>query len=275
MSTLYLVATPIGNLGDITHRAVRILGEVDLIAAEDTRRTAKLLTHYQVEPQRSLFSYHEHSKPQRREQLLAALEEGNVALVTDAGTPGINDPGYKLIRAAIQAGHQICPIPGPSAPLVALSASGLPTDSFLYLGYLPAKESQRRSTLKEVARLPYTLIFLETPHRLLDALADLHDVLGDRDIAVARELTKLHEEVFRGDLKAATAHYAQNPPRGEITLVVAGASEEDLTWSQARLCAAIEAALRKGAKPSRLARRLAKESGWPRRDIYDLIVTMQ
>ncbi len=275
MNTLYLVATPIGNLGDITHRALQILGDVDLIAAEDTRRTGKLLHHYQIEPQRPPLSYHEHSKLHRREQILAALEEGDVALVTDAGTPGINDPGYKLIRAAIEAGHTVSPIPGASAPLVALSASGLPTDSFLYLGYLPSKESQRRSTLDEVARLPYTLIFLETPHRLLDALADLREVLGNRDIAVARELTKLHEEIFRGDITAAHAHYVQNPPRGEITLVVAGASEEDLTWSQERLRKAIQAALREGNKPSKVARRLAKESGWPRREIYDLVIESQ
>jgi 16S rRNA (cytidine1402-2'-O)-methyltransferase len=275
VSTLYLVATPIGNLGDITHRALQILGDVDLIAAEDTRRTGKLLHHYQIEPQRPPLSYHEHSKPRRREQILAALEVGDVALVTDAGTPGINDPGYKLIRAAIEAGHTVSPIPGASAPLVALSASGLPTDSFLYLGYLPSKESQRRSTLEQVARLPYTLIFLETPHRLLDALTDLHDVLGNRDIAVARELTKLHEEIFRGTLADAHTHYAQNPPRGEITLVVAGASEQDLTWSQERLRKAIQAALREGTKPSKVARRLAKESGWPRREIYDLVIESQ
>jgi 16S rRNA (cytidine1402-2'-O)-methyltransferase len=275
MSTLYLVATPIGNLGDITHRALQILGDVDLIAAEDTRRTGKLLHHYQIEPQRPPLSYHEHSKPRRREQILAALEVGDVALVTDAGTPGINDPGYKLIRAAIEAGHTVSPIPGASAPLVALSASGLPTDSFLYLGYLPSKESQRRSTLEQVARLPYTLIFLETPHRLLDALTDLHDVLGNRDIAVARELTKLHEEIFRGTLAEAHAHYVQNPPRGEITLVVAGASEEDLIWSEERLHKAIQAALREGTKPSKVARRLAKESGWPRREIYNLVIEYQ
>jgi 16S rRNA (cytidine1402-2'-O)-methyltransferase len=275
VSTLYLVATPIGNLGDITHRALQILGDVDLIAAEDTRRTGKLLHHYQIEPQRPPLSYHEHSKPRRREQILAALEDGDVALVTDAGTPGINDPGYKLIRAAIEAGHTVSPLPGASAPLVALSASGLPTDSFLYLGYLPSKESQRRSTLEEVARLAYTLIFLETPHRLLDALTDLHDVLGNRDIAVARELTKLHEEIFRGSLAEAHAYYTQNPPRGEITLVVAGASEDDLTWSQERLRKAIQAALREGTKPSKVARRLAKESGWPRREIYNMVIESQ
>jgi 16S rRNA (cytidine1402-2'-O)-methyltransferase len=234
-----------------------------------------LLHHYQIEPQRPPLSYHEHSKPRRREQILAALEDGDVALVTDAGTPGINDPGYKLIRAAIEAGHTVSPLPGASAPLVALSASGLPTDSFLYLGYLPSKESQRRSTLEEVARLAYTLIFLETPHRLLDALTDLHDVLGNRDIAVARELTKLHEEIFRGSLAEAHAYYTQNPPRGEITLVVAGASEDDLTWSQERLRKAIQAALREGTKPSKVARRLAKESGWPRREIYNMVIESQ
>jgi 16S rRNA (cytidine1402-2'-O)-methyltransferase len=168
MSTLYLVATPIGNLEDLSGRARRVLGEVRLIAAEDTRHTARLLKHYEIRT--PAISYHEHNKLVRLERVLAELAEGDVALVSDAGTPGLNDPGYELVRAALQAGHSVSPIPGPSAPLAALVASGLPTDAFLYLGYLPRKQGERRRLLGEVAGRPYTLVFLETPHRLLEAL---------------------------------------------------------------------------------------------------------
>ncbi|MEA3349176.1 MAG: 16S rRNA (cytidine(1402)-2'-O)-methyltransferase [Chloroflexota bacterium] len=275
MSRLYLVATPIGNLEDITHRALRVLDEVPLIAAEDTRQTHKLLAHYKIETVRAPISYHEHNKKRQLKKILSALDDGDVALVSDAGTPGINDPGYRLTRAAVQAGHTICPIPGPSAPLAALIASGLPTDAFLYQGYLPRKSAQRKSALADVASLPYTLIFLETPHRLLDSLDDLREVLGNREIAVARELTKLYEEIFRGRLEEACAYYAKNPPRGEITLVVAGAPDDAGKWSEARLDAAIKVAISEGGKPSKIARQLAKESGWPRREVYDLIIELK
>lgn len=271
MSNLYLVATPIGNLEDITHRALRVLGEAALIAAEDTRQARKLLAHYHIEPQRPLISYHEHSTASQLEQILAALAQGDVALVSDAGTPGINDPGYELVRAAIGAGHTISPIPGPSAPLAALIASGLPSDAFLYLGYLPRKASPRRRAISEAAELPYTLIFLETPHRLLDALRDLQSVLGERQMAVARELTKMYEEIFRGTIGAAIARFEAQAPRGEITLVIAGAESGAEAWNQARVISAIAAALSEGKKPSQIARQLAAESGWPRREVYQLI----
>jgi len=199
MSTLYLVATPIGNLDDLSFRARRILGEVPLIAAEDTRHTGKLLKHFGIETRQ--ISYHDHNKTARLDQVLAALQAGDVALVSDAGTPGINDPGYELVRAAVGEGHTVSVIPGPSAPLAALVVSGLPTDAFLYRGYLPRKKQARRALLAGVAAHPYTLIFLETPHRLLAALDDLRAALGDRQIAIARELTKLHEEVFRGTIR--------------------------------------------------------------------------
>src|SRR5512140_1776589 len=195
MGTLYLVATPIGNLEDMSPRAIRILREARLIAAEDTRHTRQLLTHFDIHT--PLTSYYEHNKLAKLETILAALAEGDVALVSDAGTPAINDPGYELVRAALAAGHTVSPIPGPSAPLAALAASGLPTDAFLYLGYLPRKSAERRELLTGVAALPYTLIFLETPHRLLEALDDLLAALGDRPMAAARELTKLHEQVYR------------------------------------------------------------------------------
>ncbi|MDP3185597.1 MAG: 16S rRNA (cytidine(1402)-2'-O)-methyltransferase, partial [Anaerolineales bacterium] len=194
MGTLYLVATPIGNLEDMTPRALRILHEARLIAAEDTRVTRKLLTHFDIHT--PLTSYYEHNKLSKLEVILSALAEGDVALVSDAGTPALNDPGYELVRAALEAGHNVSPLPGASAPVAALVASGLPTDAFLYLGYLARKSSARQARLGQVRNLPYTLIFLETPHRLLAALADLEAILGDRQIAIARELTKLHEEIW-------------------------------------------------------------------------------
>lgn len=272
MGTLYLVATPIGNLEDITARALRILGEVRLIAAEDTRQTRKLLQHYHL--QTPLTSYHEHNKLIKLDNILSALGEGDVALVSDAGTPALNDPGYELVRAALDAGFPVSPVPGPSAPIAALVASGLPTDRFLYLGYLPRKANERRQVIENVAGLPYTLIFLETPHRLLDALEDLQAALGDRPIAVARELTKLYEEIFRGTLSDAQLHFTQQAPRGEFTLVVGGKAVEDELWSQERLEAAASAALSSGEPPSQVAGRLAAESGWPRRKVYGVVMDL-
>ena len=218
MGTLYLVATPIGNLEDLSARAIRILRQVALIAAEDTRVTRKLLTHFDI--QTRLLSYFEHNKLARLDTIMAALAAGDVALVSDAGTPGLNDPGYELVRAALDAGHQVSPVPGPASPIAALIASGLATDAFLFLGYLPRKSSERKAGLAKVAALPYTLIFLEAPHRLVDALHDLADAIGDRQIAVARELTKVHEEIWRGTVREALQHFSA--PRGEFVLVVEG-----------------------------------------------------
>jgi 16S rRNA (cytidine1402-2'-O)-methyltransferase len=269
MGTLYLVATPIGNLEDLSPRAVRTLREARLIAAEDTRVTRKLLTHFDLHT--PLTSYFEHNKLSKLDSILAALTGGNVALVSDSGTPAINDPGYELVRAALEAGHTVSPIPGPSAPLAALAASGLPTDSFLYLGYLPRKSSERRALVGQVSNLPYTLIFLETPHRLLSALADLGALLGDRQMAVARELTKVHEEIWRGTVSAAREYYSQNEPRGEFTLVVEGkAKNEKRKWTEDKVMIAIKFGLKLGESPSALAGRVAKESGWPRREVYKM-----
>jgi 16S rRNA (cytidine1402-2'-O)-methyltransferase len=270
--TLFLVATPIGNLEDISARALRVLGEVGLIAAEDTRQTRKLLSHYNIHT--PLTSYHEHNKLTKLDQVLAALAQGDVALVSDAGTPALNDPGFELVRAALGAGYQVSPIPGASAPISALVASGLPTDAFLYLGYLPRKAAERRRLLEEVGSLAYTLIFLETPHRLLASLGDLHKVLGDRDAAIARELTKLHEEFFRGKLSQALAYFNAQPPRGEFTLVIEGHTVPAERWSEDRLRVALIEALSRDAQPSRIAARLAAESGWPRRDVYRLAVEL-
>ncbi len=275
MNTLYLVATPIGNLEDITHRAVRVLSEVSLIAAEDTRQTRKLLSHYKIEPSQPLLSYHEHSKASQLKKIVAALDLGDVALVSDAGSPGINDPGFALVRQALKAGHTVSPIPGPTAPVAALTASGMPSDSYLYLGYLPRKSAQRQRALEDIVSLPYTLIYLETPHRLLESLSDLLGILGDREIAVAREMTKLHEEFFRGEISDAIQHFTAQSPRGEITLVVSGASTDGEVWSSERLYGSIATALDEGEKPSQIARRLTGESGWARRDIYSLVTKLQ
>ena len=273
MPTLYLVATPIGNLEDISARALRILREVRLIAAEDKRHTGKLLKHFGI--QTPLTSYHDHNKRLQIEPILAALEQGDVALVSDAGMPGINDPGYRLVNAALQAGHTVSPIPGPSAPIAALAASGLPTDTFLYLGYLPRKATARCKLLAEVARQPHTLIFLETPHRLLDALDDMQQTLGDRHIAVAREMTKMFEEFYRGPISAARQHFASAPPRGELTLIVAGFSPGSERWPEERLRRMLRERLAAGESPSRLAKRLARESGWPRREVYALSIEVE
>ena len=269
MSKLYLVATPIGNLEDITFRAVRILKEVPLIAAEDTRTSKTLLKAYQINTK--LTSYHDHNKESKTPKLLAHLNAQDLALVSDAGTPAINDPGFYLVKAALEAGHQIIPIPGPSAPVAALSASGFPTDNFLYLGYLPRKTKGRKDFLEDVKEHPWTLVFLETPHRLIQSLEDMLVVLGDREIAVARELTKLHEEIFRGAISEAREHYIQYEPKGEITLIISGRGNEAV-WSKEELLGALREESKLGElSPTRLAKTLADKSGWSRRDIYDLM----
>lgn len=274
VGTLYLVATPIGNLEDISARALRTLQEVRCIAAEDTRRTAKLLNHFDIHT--PLISFHEHSRKEKLADLLLELEAGDLALVSDAGTPLLNDPGAQLVAAAVAAGHRVCPIPGPSAPLAALVASGLPAGEFLYLGYLPRETGARKLMLDKITGLPYTLIFLETPHRLLDALGDLEQVLGDRQIAIARELTKLHEEILRGTISQAHAHFVRQAPRGEFTLVVAGAPPQAKeTWSPEKLEATLQEHLAHGKSPAQIASQLAAESGWPRREIYRMITRLK
>jgi 16S rRNA (cytidine1402-2'-O)-methyltransferase len=273
MSILYLVATPIGNLEDISARALRLLHEVHLIAAEDTRHTAKLLQRYDIHT--PCLSYHEHNKLVRLERVLEVLQEGNVALVSDAGTPALNDPGYELVCACLAAGHEVSPIPGACAPIAALVVSGLPTDAFLYLGYLPRKAGERQRLLAEVSSLPYTLIFLEAPHRLLPALEDLQADLGDRQIAVGRELTKLHEQIFRGSISAARQHFTEHPPRGEFTLVLTGKTNQPERWTEAHLNTELEAPLSRGEPVSQLAARLANPSGWSRREIYQHLLITQ
>lgn len=222
MGSLYLVATPIGNLDDISARALRILSEVALIAAEDTRHTRRLLQRYSID--KALLAYHEHNKLARLDEILLTLANGeDVALVSDAGTPSISDPGYELVGTVIAAGFAVVPVPGACAAVAGLIGSGLPTDRFLYMGFPPRRSAERQRWLEEVAALSATLVLYEAPHRLCATLDDALAVLGNREAAVARELTKLHEQFVRGSLSALVAHFADNAPRGEIVLSIAGA----------------------------------------------------
>jgi len=219
--TLYIVSTPIGNMEDITIRALRILKEVDLIAAEDTRRTGLLLKHFGI--QAPLTSYFEGNELRKREFILAKLKEGkNVALVSDAGTPGISDPGFRLIQLAIENQLPIIPIPGSSAVITALSVSGLPTDAFLFKGFLPHKSKKRRDLLKELENVRETLVFYESPHRISETLRDILEILGDREIVLTRELTKVYEEIIRGKVSEILNQVGDRTLKGEITLVISG-----------------------------------------------------
>lgn len=218
--TLYLIATPIGNLEDITHRAVRLLGEVEVIACEDTRHTKKLLNHYGINTR--TISYHEHNERERSRDLIERLKSGaDVAVVSDAGTPGISDPGFRLARIAIDSGVQVVPVPGASALISALVASGLPTDEFFFGGFPPARSGARRARLSELRSLPATLIFYEGPHRIAATLKDALEILGERQAVVARELTKMHEEIVRGSLSELTARFSSpESARGEMVLII-------------------------------------------------------
>jgi len=268
MGTLYLVGTPIGNLEDITLRALRVLKEVTLIAAEDTRRARILARRYEIET--PITSYFEGNKLTKLDTVLGALDTGDVALISEAGMPGLSDPGYELIRAAIERGYSVVPVPGPSAPVTALVVSGLPSDSFLYLGFLPRRRSERYGLLSKVAQEQRTLIVFEAPHRLRASLADIEAVLGDRPLAVCRELTKLHEEVWRGIISEARAHFDEVEPRGEFTLVIGGAPEEWEYWDENQVRTALEELLAQGVPRPAAARRVAAASGWSRSEVYAL-----
>lgn len=270
MFTLYLVGTPIGNLEDITLRALRVLREVSLIAAEDTRTTGRLLNHYEIET--PLISFHEYSDEERLRELVQKLEQGDVALVSDAGMPGLSDPGYRLVQAALEADVQVSPIPGPSAVVAALVGSGLPSDSFLFLGFLPRQQKARREALARVAEEPITLVAFEAPHRLLAFLEDVIEVLGDRRVVVARELTKLYEEIWRSSAGEALEHFSESEIRGEITVVIAGASPEDLVWDEAAVRQAMDEQLARGVRRKEAASQVAKRAGWRTRDVYDLSI---
>ena len=217
--TLYLVATPIGNLEDMSFRAINVLKSVDVIACEDTRHSAKLLHHFEID--KKLVSYHAHNEKERSDEIVRWLVDGkSVAVISDAGTPAINDPGHVLVKAAVAAGIPVVPIPGASAFINAVIASGLPTDSIFFGGFLPARKNERRKRLEVLSLIPATLVFYETPHRITAAVDDCLDILGDRNAAVVRELTKLHEEIIRGNLTSIKTHFFSANPRGEYVLVI-------------------------------------------------------
>ena len=265
MGTLYLVGTPIGNLEDITLRALRVLGEVALIAAEDTRHARILLQRYEIDT--PLTSYFAGNEELKLGQMMSALAQGNLALISDAGMPGLSDPGYQLVQAALQAGYDVVPLPGPSAPITALVVSGLPTDRFLYLGFLPRRQAQRQALLERVAGLEWTLVAFESPHRLRQTLADMQTVLGDeRKLAVCRELTKRFEEVWRGTVAQAIDYFTA--PRGEFTIVIGGA--EPTVWDEAQVRAALRDRLAQGMSRAQAARQVAALCGWSRRRVYNL-----
>jgi len=264
---LYVVSTPIGNLEDITLRALRVLKEVDLVAAEDTRRTRQLLTHYGI--QKPLISYHEHNQRMREDRLLEKLREGkNVALVTDAGTPGISDPGEPLIRRAIREKIPLIPVPGPAAAMAALSISGLPTDRFLFYGFLPAKSSARKKVLEGLRKRPETLVFYESPRRLPALLKEALEILGDRQVAVAREITKIFEETLRGTLAEVLEKIGKEEVKGEITVVLAGNTEREAVDSPAIREALRECLEDSGVSWKDAVERVAEELGVAKREVY-------
>jgi len=264
MSALYIVATPIGNLEDISLRALRILREVKLIAAEDTRRTKQLLITYDIKT--PMTSYHEHNKLTKLDYILACLESEDVALVSNAGTPVISDPGYELIVAANQRGIPVVPIPGPSIVTTALVVSGLPTEQFIYLGFLPHKANNRQRLLESVADEPSTIVVLESPHRLLAALNDILLILGDRKVAVCRELTKIHEEVFRGTISQAIEHFTE--PRGEFTLVIEGKAVKDKPQVTEDIERQLHFMHLSGVTAREAIARVAGETGLPKKELY-------
>ena len=264
MGTLYVVATPIGNLEDLSSRAERVLGEVKLIAAEDTRVTRKLLGRIGVKT--PMVSHHAHSRDSRTERVLEALESGDVALVTDAGAPGVSDPGARLVAAASERGHSVVSIPGPSAVTAALGVSGLPADRFLFLGFLPRKSAERRRLLEHAGDDPGTLVCFETPHRLLESLADIQAVWPERRLAVCRELTKLHEEVFRGTTGEALEHFKN--PRGEFVIVIEGRGESVPNVSDRDIAGALDRLRTEGLRGRRLVDAGAAATGASRSRVY-------
>ena len=272
--TLYIVGTPIGNLEDISLRGLRILREVDLIACEDTRHTARLLTHYGIETPRQ--SYHEHNEALRAAQLVELLRGGrNVALVSDAGMPLVSDPGYALVRACRDAAIQVVAIPGPSAVIAALAGSGLPTDEFHFAGFLPSRASQRRTRLQELAQIQATLIFFEAPHRIIEALADMASVFGPRLACLARELTKVHEEWIRGTLpEILETLRIRAEVRGEITLVVdRGTAEQPRIEFPDTVSEHLEREMaRSGAARNDALKEVARQRGISRKEAYRLLI---
>lgn len=275
--TLYLCATPIGNLEDMTFRAVRILKEVDVVAAEDTRHTRKLLTHFDIHT--PLVSYHEHNKLGRGPELIERLLAGeDIACVSDAGMPGISDPGSHLAMLAIEAGITVTPVPGANAGLSALIASGLDTTEFHFIGFLSKQKKNRLETLARIKPIQGTLIFYESPHRLKDTLGELLTALGNRNIVAARELTKKFEEFRRGTIEELIAYYKEEAPRGEFTLIVDGASEEEVQIVEETINMTVEQELimlmENGTEKKEAIRQVAKRRNMPKRDVYQIALSL-
>ena len=264
---LYLVATPIGNLADITHRALQVLKDVDLIACEDTRHTHKLLSHYGITTK--TISYHEHNEQQRAAELIDRLKQGtSIAVVSDAGTPSISDPGFRLVREAIENEIVVVPVPGPSALITALIAAGLPTDEFFFAGFLPSRGTARRARLNELRSVPGTLIFYEAPHRLAATLKDAYEILGEREAVVARELTKLHEEIRRGRLSALTTDYTEKTDlRGEIVVLI-DRNVIEAPVAEASVAALIHQYEQDGLDHRAALKKAARELGLSRAEAY-------
>jgi 16S rRNA (cytidine1402-2'-O)-methyltransferase len=273
---LYLCATPIGNLEDITFRAIRVLKEADLIAAEDTRHTRKLLNHFEIHT--SSVSYHEHNKLERGPELVSRLLEGQtIALVSDAGMPGISDPGTHLVQLAIEAGVAVVPIPGANAALSALVASGLDTTNFTFVGFLPKTKKKRRDLLEQLVNQPYTMLFYESPHRIKETLKEMSAAFGNRPAVAGRELTKKFEEFIRSTLSGLQVHFSTVEPRGEFTLVIQGAGEqlntpESLIETEMPLVEAVQLLVAKGITKKDALRKVASERGLSRRDVYQAVL---
>ena len=267
--TLYVVATPIGNLEDITYRGVRVLKEADLIACEDTRHSAKLLQHYGID--KPTISYHEHNEAARAEELAAKLEQGlNIAQVSDAGMPGISDPGYRVIKLAIERGVKVVPIPGASALVAALAASGLPTDSFQFLGFLPARSGERRTLLESVRRTQQTTVVYEAPHRIVETMKDIVELLGaDRPVVLARELTKVHEEFIRGNAAEVLQCAQKHELKGEMTLLIGKSDRATVTEAKKNIALRVEEIMREGSVDENTALKMvAKKLGVSKSEAY-------
>ena len=269
MSILYIVPTPIGNLEDMTLRGLRVLRECSLIAAEDTRTSRVLTRHFDINT--PMTSYHEHNKLGKLGAILEALHAGDVALISDAGTPGISDPGHELIRAAIEAGHDVAPLPGASALTAALVGSGLASDRFTFIGFLPRKSAALDEVLRELGGRRETLVAYESPYRLAASLAAIAELLGaDRQVCVAREISKKFEQFYRGTAAELRELFAADKPRGEVTLVIAGASAEPTRWDSEDVIAALTARIDAGMSLSAAAKEVAKLAGWKKKAVYKL-----